>query len=1073
MVKRLVLFFAGVFVLSLGSVSGFSATPAPPQSCGAIGGNYCSQTGSCPFGFESLGATFDCNPCCQEAAAAPSCGEMGGDYCSQTGSCPSGFTSLGDSSDCSPCCKEVDPGPSCGQMGGDYCSQTGSCPSGFDFLGWTFDCNPCCQQAPPSPSCGEMGGDYCSQTGSCPAGFTSLGASFDCNPCCQAPPPPPSCGEMGGNYCSQTGACPAGFDSLGSSSDCSPCCLEAAPTLSCGEMGGDYCSQTGVCPSGFDSLGNATDCSPCCREGVSESDLSCGQKGGSYCSQSGSCPDDLESLGTTFDCKPCCGEAPPPVSEEVYLCVDGSGERVTLDPSGIRDATMDLRTCIERTREGGTLRLQPGTYRVMGQLRIVQPITLCTADSPDESGGCLDSPCDLSDPGSNCARLRADRAVVATSGFLVAQNTSDVRIDHLILDGNRGERVYDAPGRLSATASRCKDDAETAGLIDPDPQAGMNASFLGCQNCRFLGSASIGAVCGSGLQWVGRDAVIAESAFLDNGQNSQQSSDNFLWADGLTLLDSEGARVEANLFRDNTDVALIVGNAPGASILGNRIVQESQTAFAGLMLDNFGGTQCGDFRGAVVRNNTISCDSSPRRLCFFGIQLGPHPWYLSSALAPRCGSPASEGANLKGGTISGNSVEGAAQGINVDGAGSPSFSLRIYDNTASGAAASFDFPACGARATSSHNATPSPDSEVDRRRANGSLDPTTYTEELFHLCVAPYGASTSLAPVAVAGGPYSGTVSQPIVFDGTSSRDPDGTLLSYRWDFGDGYLGSGVAPEHRYTDDAVYTATLEVMDNAGMAATASTTVDIAPRNQPPRVELSSTGSCGSGCSVTFVADASDPEGEPLSYAWSGCANGSGPEATCSRASSGDLVATLTVGDSSGRTTSATRTVTIHAASFETGDFGPCVATEPFTCTSSGPTGCTRQGTESLLVRETSWTLDPASASSPPASSRPCAETAPGFVAGYFVGPWGACSESCGGGVRRRTVYPDLWSPTPPDASRPAESQACNTQKCGLTCYDYPNTFPRKAECHAAGFSVCERRFRSDGLGGMLTCYKGF
>ena len=1063
MVKRLVIYLAGVSVLSLDSVSGFSATPASSQSCGDIGGNYCSQTGSCPAGFDSLGTTFDCNPCCQEAAPAPSCGDMGGDYCSQTGSCPSGFTSLGTSSDCSPCCKEVDQGPSCGQMGGDYCSQTGSCPSGFDFLAWTFDCNPCCQQAPPSPSCGEMGGDHCSQTGSCPAGFTSLGASFDCNPCCLALPPSPSCGEMGGNYCSQTGACPAGFESLGSSSDCSPCCVGAAPTLSCGEMGGDHCSQTGVCPAGFDSLGNSNDCSPCCLEGVGASDLTCGQKGGTYCSQDGTCLDGLESLGTTSDCKPCCGEAPPPVSEEVYLCADGSGERVTLDPSGIRDATEDLRTCMGRTREGSTLRLQPGTYRVTEQLRIEKPITLCTADSPDESGGCLDSPCDLSDPGSNCARLLADRALAATSGFLVAQNTSDVRIDHIVLDGNRGERVYDAPGRLSSTASRCK---------EGDTRAGMNASFLGCQSCQFLGSASIGAVCGSALQWVGRDAIIVESAFLDNGQNSQQSSDNYLWADGLTLLDSEGARVEANVFRDNTDVALIVGNAPGASILGNRIVQERETAFAGLMLDNFDGSQCGDFRGAIVRNNTVRCDSSPRRLCFFGIQLGPHPWYLPSTLAPRCGSPAPEGANLKGGTVNGNSVEGAAQGIDVDGAGSPSFPLRIYDNSTSGAAASFNFPACGARPTSSHNATPSPDSEVDRRRADGSLDPTTYTDQLFHVCVGLYGASTSLAPLAVAGGPYSGTVGEPVAFDGTSSRDPDGTLLTYRWDFGDGYLGSGVAPEHRYTDDAVYTVNLEVMDSAGIAGTASTTVDIAP-TRPPQVELSSTGTCGSGCSVTFVADASDPEGEPLSYAWSGCASGSGPEATCGGASSGDLVATVTVGDSSGGTTSATATATIYAASFETGGFGPCVATEPFTCTSSGPSGCTRQGTESLLVRETSWTLDSASASSPPTSSRPCTESAPGFVAGYSVGPWGACSKSCGGGTRRRSVSPNLWTAIPPDASRPAESQACNTKPCALTCYDYPDTFPRRVECHAAGFSVCERRFRSDGLGGTLTCYKGF
>ena len=111
---------------------------------------------------------------------------MGGDYCSQTGSCPAGYDSLGPSNDCSPCCLQQPPaGPSCGELGGDYCSQTGSCPAGYDSLGFSNDCGPCClQQAPTGPSCGELGGDYCSQTGSCPAGYDSLGGSNDCSPCC-------------------------------------------------------------------------------------------------------------------------------------------------------------------------------------------------------------------------------------------------------------------------------------------------------------------------------------------------------------------------------------------------------------------------------------------------------------------------------------------------------------------------------------------------------------------------------------------------------------------------------------------------------------------------------------------------------------------------------------------------------------------------------------------------------------------------------------------------------------------------------------------------------------------------
>lgn len=77
---------------------------------------------------------------------AQSCGEVGGDYCSQSGVCPQGHTSLGQTYDCNPCCQEVSQGPSCGALGGNWCSQSGGCPSGYDSLGGTYDCNPCCRQ---------------------------------------------------------------------------------------------------------------------------------------------------------------------------------------------------------------------------------------------------------------------------------------------------------------------------------------------------------------------------------------------------------------------------------------------------------------------------------------------------------------------------------------------------------------------------------------------------------------------------------------------------------------------------------------------------------------------------------------------------------------------------------------------------------------------------------------------------------------------------------------------------------------------------------------------------------------
>jgi PKD repeat protein len=50
-------------------------------------------------------------------------------------------------------------------------------------------------------------------------------------------------------------------------------------------------------------------------------------------------------------------------------------------------------------------------------------------------------------------------------------------------------------------------------------------------------------------------------------------------------------------------------------------------------------------------------------------------------------------------------------------------------------------------------------------------------------------------------------------FDGSASSDPDGTIASYAWDFGDGSTGSGVTPGHVYAAAGTYTVTLTVTDD--------------------------------------------------------------------------------------------------------------------------------------------------------------------------------------------------------------------------------------------------------------------
>ena len=94
-------------------------------------------------------------------------------------------------------------------------------------------------------------------------------------------------------------------------------------------------------------------------------------------------------------------------------------------------------------------------------------------------------------------------------------------------------------------------------------------------------------------------------------------------------------------------------------------------------------------------------------------------------------------------------------------------------------------------------------------------------------------------PVSVAGGPYNGQLSQALQFSSTGSFDPDGTIVSCHWNFGDGTSANSANPTHSYSTPGLYTATLTVTDNAGLLASATASVNIQgpsnarldPRNQ--------------------------------------------------------------------------------------------------------------------------------------------------------------------------------------------------------------------------------------------------
>ncbi len=86
-------------------------------------------------------------------------------------------------------------------------------------------------------------------------------------------------------------------------------------------------------------------------------------------------------------------------------------------------------------------------------------------------------------------------------------------------------------------------------------------------------------------------------------------------------------------------------------------------------------------------------------------------------------------------------------------------------------------------------------------------------------------------------------VNETVKFDGSASRDPDGQITAYLWDFGDGKSGSGKTAEHAYAKEGTYKVCLTVRDDKGAEGKAckDLTVVAAPPPPPPASKTPTVG----------------------------------------------------------------------------------------------------------------------------------------------------------------------------------------------------------------------------------------
>ena len=187
-----------------------------------------------------------------------------------------------------------------------------------------------------------------------------------------------------------------------------------------------------------------------------------------------------------------------------------------------------------------------------------------------------------------------------------------------------------------------------------------------------------------------------------------------------------------------------------------------------------------------------------------------------------------------------------------------------------------------------------------------------------------------------------------VQLDASGSQDPDGQIVSYHWDLGDGRVVREPKFMHSYAAPGSYRVSLEVTDDDGATAQAHATVSVTAAD--PVAHFSATPQSGSApLTVTFDAAASSGGGVDLTdYRWTfgDGAAGNGRVVTHIYSNVGNYDAALTVTNAFGETATVSHQVEVKA---------PTYRLEPLMTSKDGHT--LRQGNKPFFwLGDTAWLL---------------------------------------------------------------------------------------------------------------------